>query len=1233
MKQNISIEMKNCFLAFPLFFFLFALLITDSVVSQNVHIIDSLESELKKYGSENKSSTTSFKDTVEAKLLYDISQQYWSSNESKALEYAEQLYLLSEKINYKKGICLSYRCRGYTKSFHSDYQQALYYFLKGLKLAEEMDDKAMVCSFQDYIGLVYNNKENYKKALEYLEKALALADEYNKPLTANIINNIGNSYFGMGDNKRALENYEQSYEIAAMNNEVRQYTVCLSGIGDVYSREKNYTKSLETHLKSLKLAKEVGDKNTLSFCYRQVGSDYFYLDKLDDALNYISEGFDLAKEIKALDHERDCFWEMERIYSAKKDFKQAYEYEVLYDGYKDSINKTGKNEKIVELQLDYDFEKKQAEDKIEQAKKDAEASEDLKKKKYIRYILMGGLGIVFLFSFVVFRQKKKITIEKHRSEELLLNIVPEEIAKELKETGISKPKTYEMVTVMFTDFKNFSNIAEQLTPDQLVAELDYCFTEFDKIIHTYGIEKIKTIGDSYVCAGGLPIKNNTNPEDVVNAAIEIKDFILVRKKEKESKGEIPFEIRIGVNTGPLVAGIFGTKKFSYDIFGNTVNIASRMEHNGVAGEVNISEFTQELVKDKFSFVERGKINLKYKGDVGMYFVRKLTGIVCLVLSLFLFSTINSFAQENKKTDSLLVALKQTNADAASLTIMDKLAFEFIRNNHDFVNGKIYANKGFKLFDKLMKEHSSTKDTLYINKCKNAKANILMNIGVYYHWHADYGEANKNYFEALKLYEETGYKKGLALAHNNIGAIYLSEDNLEEAMKNHLTALKLRTEIKDKQGIANSNDNLQGNYEAALTNLLISVNTNIELNNNRNTGTCYIDIGRIYKDEKNYDKAMQNYLQALTYLDKPNLMYDKTDAYNQIGETYYLKGNLHEAEVWLKNALELSLQINRKDIIKEIYFNLSKVYKKLNDYHNTLRYYKLYVVFKDSVFTGESQDKIAEIKNKIETEKKEEVDRTEQQKKDAAAEAELNRERILLYSFSFGFAIILVFLFIVFYQKKKITIEKKRSEDLLLNILPEEVAAELKEKWKSAARNYESVSVMFSDFENFDTLRAQLSPDKLVMEINYFFCAFDEIINKYEVEKIKTYGEVYMCVGGLPVKNSTHATNVVEAAKEIIEFVKQTNSEKEAKGELPFEIRIGINTGNVVAGIVGVKKFAYDIWGDTVNIAARMEQNSEAGKINVSGATYQLIKNNFACLHRGKIEAKNKGEIDMYFVED
>ena len=226
------------------------------------------------------------------------------------------------------------------------------------------------------------------------------------------------------------------------------------------------------------------------------------------------------------------------------------------------------------------------------------------------------------------------------------------------------------------------------------------------------------------------------------------------------------------------------------------------------------------------------------------------------------------------------------------------------------------------------------------------------------------------------------------------------------------------------------------------------------------------------------------------------------------------------------------------------------------------------------------------------------------------------------------------------EKNKIISEEKRrsdellkkSDDLLLNILPSEVADEIKQHGISKAKTYSMVTVMFTDFKDFTAVSEKVSGELLVDEINYCFSAFDYIVQKHKVEKIKTVGDAYICVGGMPALTFTHAVDIVNAAIEIRDFMLQRKKEKEAKGEIPFELRIGIHTGPVVAGIVGVKKYAYDIWGDTVNLAARMEQNSDAGKINISGSTYGLVKTKFKCEHRGKIDAKNKGEIDMYFIE-
>jgi class 3 adenylate cyclase len=218
------------------------------------------------------------------------------------------------------------------------------------------------------------------------------------------------------------------------------------------------------------------------------------------------------------------------------------------------------------------------------------------------------------------------------------------------------------------------------------------------------------------------------------------------------------------------------------------------------------------------------------------------------------------------------------------------------------------------------------------------------------------------------------------------------------------------------------------------------------------------------------------------------------------------------------------------------------------------------------------------------------------------------------------------------RTRELNREKEASENLLLNILPAETAEELKVKGSIAAKDYSLVTVMFTDFKDFTRIGEQMSAGQLVKEIDYCFSSFDTIVQKHGIEKIKTIGDSYMCAGGLPAVNKTHATDVINAALDIMVFMRKHKEEKEATGEIPFEIRIGINTGPVVAGIVGIRKFAYDIWGDAVNIAARMESSGEEGKINISGATYELVKDKFKCTYRGKVMAKHKGEIDMYFVE-
>ncbi len=211
-------------------------------------------------------------------------------------------------------------------------------------------------------------------------------------------------------------------------------------------------------------------------------------------------------------------------------------------------------------------------------------------------------------------------------------------------------------------------------------------------------------------------------------------------------------------------------------------------------------------------------------------------------------------------------------------------------------------------------------------------------------------------------------------------------------------------------------------------------------------------------------------------------------------------------------------------------------------------------------------------------------------------------------------------------------EQQRSENLLLNILPTLVADELKKQGRTKARYFEDVSVLFADFVGFSQIAEKLTPQQLVTELDTCFQKFDEIMAKHALEKIKTIGDAYMCAGGLPDGGGAQLRDMVAAAKEMQSWLFEWNSGREKEGLPRFDARIGIHRGPVVAGVVGSKKFAFDIWGDTVNIAARIEQAGEGGRINISGDAYAVIKDFFPCHYRGKISAKNKGEIDMYFVE-
>lgn len=223
----------------------------------------------------------------------------------------------------------------------------------------------------------------------------------------------------------------------------------------------------------------------------------------------------------------------------------------------------------------------------------------------------------------VAQRTQELSAEKEKSDKLLRNILPDEIAEELKASGRAAPKYYASSSVMFTDFVGFTKIAENLSPERLIEELDKCFSFFDQVTARHHLEKLKTIGDAYMCVGGAPVASNCHALDCALAALEISAFMSAQRLEAQEKNQPYWELRLGIHSGPIIAGVIGEKKFAYDIWGDTVNTASRMESSGIAGKINISETTYGLLSPFFECEYRGLVQAKNKGEIAMYYVNRL----------------------------------------------------------------------------------------------------------------------------------------------------------------------------------------------------------------------------------------------------------------------------------------------------------------------------------------------------------------------------------------------------------------------------------------------------------------------------------------------------------------------------------------------------------------------------------------------------------------------------------
>jgi class 3 adenylate cyclase len=557
------------------------------------------------------------------------------SDKDSSATYAIRAEVLARAINDTSGLARALYDRGrFEISVGRNLSRATPHLLESLSLYEAVHDPegASLCYMQ--LGLISYILEYHEDAIRNFKLSSAHMDN----ATSNYL--MALSYTELDSFPQARAYFSKSMATYRELNEPERVNECYMYLGRLFVKMGALDSAF--HYLDLTLQNRAGsaDPNALGRPSAFIAEVYLLSNDLDNAIRYASSSYE--REMSRINEVRDeisllhAANVLQRAYAAKGDFKKAFFFLDTYDKAKSAIANGSTKQKIADMRSMFDFDRRMSEQRIRQEKDKEIAEGALQKERILRNSFLAGSILLLLLVIVLFSryrikreanlalQEKNaiISTEKQRSDDLLLNILPYEVAEELKSKGEAEARSIEKVTVLFTDFKEFTTYAEKVTAKELVHDLHECFTAFDNIIAKYTMEKIKTIGDAYMAAGGLPIPNSSHAADVVAAALEIRDFIAGGKARKVAAGRPFFEVRLGIHTGPMVAGIVGVRKFSYDIWGDTVNIASRMESSGEVGQVNISESTYALVQDEpgLIFTPRGKVQAKGKGEMEMYVV-------------------------------------------------------------------------------------------------------------------------------------------------------------------------------------------------------------------------------------------------------------------------------------------------------------------------------------------------------------------------------------------------------------------------------------------------------------------------------------------------------------------------------------------------------------------------------------------------------------------------------------
>ncbi|WP_289644639.1 adenylate/guanylate cyclase domain-containing protein [Maribacter aestuarii] len=538
------------------------------------------------------------------------------------LYYADLLLSKANTDSDKKYQLTAYIQRGNAYQRKGDYIESLDAFFKAMEVAKAIDDQKSSTSILISIADTYAEIGNTEYAEKYYNEGIESLRQSNDSMAlGRVLINRGEVLFESDNYKKALQNYQEAGDIFARIDFPIGMAYKLGNEGMVYAAQGDDEAALSNINEAIGILEDNKDYYAIAIYLKTMADIYAKKQNFTEALKYAQRSLQLASAYGLKEQLADANLKISELYDAQGKRAEAFDFYKTSIIYRDSIKNLETVEQLANLSTAYEVSQKQGEIDI--------LNEKQKNQKIVVLASVAMILLIGMLTFVLYRRNRFIRKtnliierEKNRSDHLLKNILPVETAKELKDYGKVKAKKFNAVSVLFADFKGFTMHAEHLSPEELVKSIDFYFSEFDDIIEKYGIEKIKTLGDCYMCACGLPFPAEKHAQKLILAAKDFLDFVASAKKNNPDN-TTRFELRVGISSGTVVAGVVGKKKFAYDIWGDTVNIAARMETASEVDKINISEDTFHLVKSDFNCTYRGEIHVKNKGLMKMYFVNGL----------------------------------------------------------------------------------------------------------------------------------------------------------------------------------------------------------------------------------------------------------------------------------------------------------------------------------------------------------------------------------------------------------------------------------------------------------------------------------------------------------------------------------------------------------------------------------------------------------------------------------